>query len=116
MYSSKKINLQTRLEKIVSDLEKKVSEHSNTILNRIIENKDLFVKQIKWSRNYYTHYSLEDKKRALQGKDLFYLSEKLKIVLVCALLVEVGFSKNEIEMVLEQYWRRYTYLVIERKS
>jgi hypothetical protein len=92
--------LETRLNEIIE-------KYSNEILDKIIGDKKEFVKQIKNSRNYYTHYSPNGKKNALEGTDLFYLSEKLKIILICALLIEVGFSKEQIQMVLEQYWRQY---------
>lgn len=84
------LNLEQRLREIVA-------RYSNNAIDKIIGDKEKFVKQVKWSRNYYTHYSESGKKNALEGSDLFYLSEKLKILLVCAFLMEIGFDKNEIE-------------------
>jgi hypothetical protein len=88
------LNLHNRLTEIVA-------KYSNDILDKIIGNKELFVKQVKWSRNYYTHYSSSGKKQALKGPDLFYLTEKLKIVLVCSFLVEVGFDNEKLTKLLE---------------
>jgi hypothetical protein len=70
--------------------------YSNETLDKIIDNKDLFVKQVKWSRNYYTHYSSDGKKKALKDSELLYLSEKLKILLACAFLIEVGFDREKL--------------------
>lgn len=81
------LNLHARLTEITE-------KYSNDILNKIIPDKELFVQQVKHSRNYYTHYSSDGKKKALKGGDLFYLSDRLKILLVCAFLIEVGFDKK----------------------
>jgi hypothetical protein len=61
---------------------------------------EVFIKQTKDSRNYYTHLDESMEKKALKGEDLFYLTEKLKLVLVCALLKESGFSIDLIEELL----------------
>src|SRR5690242_4169080 len=55
-----------------------------------------FIENIKNSRNYYTHYSEEKEATALKGSDLFYLSERMKIFLVCLILKEIGFTDAEV--------------------
>lgn len=94
------LNLHTRLTEIVT-------KYKNEILDKIIGDKELFVKQVKWSRNYYTHYSSSGEKKALRGIDLFYLTEKLKILLVCTILIEVGFDKDKLTQLLEQNKHRF---------
>lgn len=94
------LNLHTRLTEIVS-------KYSNEILDEIIGDKELFVKQVKWSRNYYTHYSSSGEKQALKGTNLFYLTEKLKIILVCTFLIEVGFNNEKLKNLLEQNKYRF---------
>jgi len=99
------LNLQTRLTEIVT-------KYSNEVLDKILGDKELFVKQVKWSRNYYTHYSESGKKQAIRGAQLFYLTEKLKIVLVCAFLIEVGFDREKLKKCLEfNKHRFFNYLV-----
>lgn len=89
------LNLHTRLTEIV--------EHcSTTFLDKVVGDKEQFVNHVKWSRNYYTHYSSDGSKKALKGKELFYLTEKLKIVLTCAFLIEVGLKKEKLEHLLEK--------------
>lgn len=100
------LNLHTRLTEIVS-------KYSNEILDKIIGDKELFVKQVKWSRNYYTHYSASGEKQALKGLDLFYLTEKLKIVLVCAFLIEVGFDNEKLKKLLEQNKHRFFHHLVK---
>jgi len=94
------LNLHSRLTEIVD-------KYSIGILDKIIGDKELFVKQVKWSRNYYTHYSSSGEKQALKGIDLFYLSEKLKILLVCSFLVEVGFERDKLKKKKKCFF--YTY-------
>lgn len=98
------LNLHTRLTEITD-------KYSNDILDKIIPDKSLFVKQVKHSRNYYTHYSSDGKKKALKGSDLFYLSERLKILLVCSFLTEVGFEKDLLKKTLDNIkWRMFNHL------
>lgn len=88
------LNLHSRLSDIIK-------EYSNEFIDKLIGDKELFIRQIKHSRNYYTHYSSNSKKNALKGSELFHLSEKLKILLVCSFLMEVGFKKEELEKFLD---------------
>lgn len=94
-----------------------VIKYSNEILEVIIPDKTEFVKQVKHSRNYYTHYSSVGKKKALHGAALFYLSEKLKLQLVCAFLMEIGFTKAQITNSLEGVkWRLFNHLADWREE
>jgi len=98
------LNLHKRLVEILD-------KYSNEILDVIISDKDEFVKQVKHSRNYYTHYSKDGKKKALKGSELFYLSEKLKLQLVCAFLMEIGFTKEQLSQSLDRVkWRLFNHL------
>lgn len=98
------LNLHRRLSEILD-------RYSNDILDVIISDKEEFVKQVKHSRNYYTHYSENGKKKALKGSELFYLSEKLKLQLVCAFLMEIGFTKEQLSKSLDKVkWRLFNHL------
>jgi hypothetical protein len=52
---------------------------------RVTDRKQ-FCQQVVDCRNYYTHFGEGLKKRALMGKDLFQLSENLKLLLLSAIL------------------------------
>jgi len=93
------LNLHARLTEIVE-------RYSNVVLDKILDDKELFVLQVKHSRNYYTHYSNEGKKKALTGSKLFYLSEKIKLLLVCSFLMEIGFEKDDLTKSLDFVKRR----------
>ena len=89
-----------------------VNRYSNVVLDVIISDKEKFVKQVKDSRNYYTHYSKHKKKQALEGSELYYLSEKLKLQLMCAFLMEIGFTKEQLTVSLERVkWRMFNHLI-----
>jgi hypothetical protein len=103
------LNLHTRLTELTD-------KYSNEILDKILGDKKQFVLQVKHSRNYYTHYSKNGKKNALKGSALFYLTEKLKILLVCSFLMEIGFEKNQLSSSLNDVkWRLFNHLASWRE-
>lgn len=55
---------------------------------------DLFIKQLKSSRNYYTHYNPKEKDKALHGSDLVELYKKMQLLLISVILLEVGFEER----------------------
>lgn len=98
------LNLHSRLTELAD-------KYSNNILDRILGDKSQFVLNVKNSRNYYTHYSKKGQKNALKGAELYYLSEKLKILLVCSFLMEVGFDRDKLSKSLDFIkWRLFNHL------
>jgi len=89
------LNLHLRLTELIE-------KYSNSALDKIIGDKEKFVLNVKYSRNYYTHYSSSSKKHALEGSELFYLSEKLKALLVCAFLIESGINSELLEKLVDR--------------
>lgn len=83
------LNLEARLIELVN-------KYNNDLIDEVISDKMEFVKQVKHSRNYYTHYSTNLKKNALEGIELMRLTDKLKMLLVSAFLHEIGITKNQI--------------------
>ncbi len=99
------LNLQRRLTEITT-------KYSNPILDKILGDKEQFVLNVKYSRNYYTHYSKDGERKALKGSELYYLSERLKILLVCSFLIEAGFDKNNLSILLDNVkWKNFNHLV-----
>lgn len=88
------LHLDTRLTELVEN-------YSNPYLNKFIGESTLFVRQVKLSRNYYTHYSPEGQKKALVGAELIELLEKLQILLISAFLIEIGFDRLKLEEMFE---------------
>ncbi|MEZ4722358.1 MAG: hypothetical protein R2813_10845 [Flavobacteriales bacterium] len=88
-----------------------IDKFSNKILDKVLGDKDRFVKQVKHSRNYYTHYSNGKKKYVLEGSELFHLSERMKFLLISAFLMEIGFSKDLVTKCLDNSRGLFNHLI-----
>jgi hypothetical protein len=87
------------------------------VAERIVgsEGIDAFVKAVKWTRNYYTHYDPKGKaKAATDGQDMHRLTVQLRAVLETVLLVELGFDSDEIAAGLERA-RRFEEIDLMRR-
>ena len=82
-------SLQSRLEELFDDFE--------SLFSLFIKDKDEFIKDVKVTRNYYTHYSKRLEKRAKKGEELLILTEKLKIIIEICFLKELNLPLNKIE-------------------
>lgn len=90
--SQKKTNL-------ISAISKLCKEFRNVKQIKLINiNKD----QVNDSRNYYSHLlNTTEKPNALFGKELYVLAEKLKLLLICCVLKEIGFTDEMIDKSIE---------------
>jgi len=89
-----------------------VKEFSNEELDKMIGDTNLFVKNVKNSRNYYTHYYNSLKKVAADGIELVRLYQKLKLLLISAFLIESGFDKTQLEKIFkEKSYNLFGYLL-----
>lgn len=70
------------------------------IYSQFIEDRDVFVKQLKDSRNYYTHYDDNGKKNIQVGSGLLLLTTNIHKLLICIVLLEVGVDKEKIKQQL----------------
>jgi hypothetical protein len=91
---------------------KEVFDKYQEILDRFIENKNDFVEKVVNTRNYLTHHDKELKERAANGEDLYRLTQKLKMCLEICLLIELGFSSEEIKAFFSRN-RRYQHESIQ---
>lgn len=53
------------------------------------------------NRNYYTHYGAELKKEALTGIELSKLTQRLHVLLICTILLELNFTTDQIDKILK---------------
>jgi len=63
-------------------------------IEKIIPKKKQFIDNIVKSRNYYVHYDYAIEKKALRGSMLFETFKKLRLILICCLLQNLGISKK----------------------
>jgi hypothetical protein len=84
---------QPSLHERLSEMIESVKE----VIEPLVGDIDLFIKKVKDTRNYFTHYDKSNKKKAMQGSNLFWLIQSLSFLLQALLLAELGFSSGEIK-------------------
>lgn len=96
--------LKERIDELLND-------NSNETIKKLIKDFDSFSKLVKDSRNFYTHYDKSLEKKAARGGDLYYLTERMKVLLTCCLLNVIGFDNNLIQELLKRNeYRLYNHL------
>jgi hypothetical protein len=101
-------SLQERLEVLLELI-------SVDFLKLFIEDKEKFIKQLKDSRNYYTHYSTDLKKKALPIFELYSLTERLKIILIFLILYKTGFADSQIiELIKRNQYRIIGHIICSK--
>lgn len=98
------LNLHLRLTELIAKYGNKITDQ---LTGETEAKKQEFVKKVKDSRNYYTHYSSTGKKKALKSIDLFYLSQKLRGIVVSGYLEETGFSHEAVEKLMIEHKRYF---------
>jgi hypothetical protein len=82
-----------RIKEMIANLPPNISE-------ALLSNEPKFADRIKENRNYFTHYDEKlDAKKAPLG-ELFFISEKMKIILIVNLIKELGFTDEETNKII----------------
>lgn len=77
-----------------------ISEFSNI---EIIKNANICIKSCVNSRDYYSHfYSPKSSDIVLVGYELYKLTNKLRVLLICCVLSLIGFSNSQINDIFKQ--------------
>ena len=95
-------SLKIRLEELLSE--------SITIINPIIKDSAEFVKKVRDTRNYLTHYDKSGESKAAKGTELHWLTERLLILLKSCLLSELGINKED-QVKLFRSYEKYRYII-----
>lgn len=78
-----------------------------TTVKALIPARKLFINKVVDTRNYMTHYDLALKNKAANQKELFLITEELRVIVEMCLLHEVGFNTDEINsLILKHYQER----------
>lgn len=105
LYFSNEPTLHNRLLELLNSF-------SIETIDKIIVDKEQFIKDTKNSRNYYTHYDERLKIKAIKGGKLFTLTEKLKVILITVILLETGFSEEQIRNLFKRNeYRFFNHLI-----
>jgi len=86
---------------------KEIFRQYKEITDNFITNKDVFINKVVEIRNYLTHYDKNSREIAVDKKQLYHITQQLKIVIVICLLSELGFNFKEIKNLLA---RNYKYI------
>jgi hypothetical protein len=89
---SNELSLKQRLEELY--------DHAEIVLKHLVVNRDAFIKRVRDTRNYYTHYSASLRKKAADGIELHWITEVLRYVISFSLLYELDFEPEKIEKLL----------------
>ena len=72
-----------------------------------------FIRSVRNTRNYYTHWDPGGKRKAAIGRELYRLTLQLRTILEAAFLLELDFECERIEAVLERA-RRFEQIELQR--
>lgn len=87
------------------------------VMEPIVANKEQFIKDIKNSRNYYTHFNTSIKKKALEDEELFRLGQKLDFLLQACFLSELGCTPEKCEQLISRHTEyRYLQYIMKPKA
>jgi len=70
---------------------------------------DEFIKSVKWSRNYYTHYNPLAEKKALKGEALIKLTETCRALTNFLILKHLGVSDETLAETFKYYFEHSYY-------
>jgi predicted secreted protein len=85
---------------------KEILEKFADVLNDFIPDKDLFIHKVVTTRNYLIHYDEKLKEQSAKREELYYLTQKIKILIEICLLKELGFTSDNIKSLISRN-RRY---------
>lgn len=72
------------------------------------QNMEKFIDKVIKTRNYLIHHKKELYQKAAKGDELFFLTQKLKLILEICLLSKLGFSIEKIQkLIVKNRWRKY---------
>lgn len=87
--------LKERLKELFNELDPKLIRH-------LFQHSEKLILDTKNSRNYYTHYDARLEKKALKGSELYYLTERLKILLLTLLLKETNIVDEKVIQIITE--------------
>ncbi|MET0635178.1 MAG: HEPN domain-containing protein [Chitinophagaceae bacterium] len=82
-------------------LEEMINLYQTNHFEKMVTDKFQWIKNVKNSRNYYTHFDIKSEKNALTGKELFKLSESLKVLLLSAVFKCLGIPPAALDKSVE---------------
>jgi hypothetical protein len=84
-------------------------------LDQFIDKRSKFIGNVIGTRNYLVHYDESSASEAVFGTEIFYLAERLKVLLVTHLLIQLGIPKENVYRAVKQF-DPFNYLKFRDKT
>lgn len=78
-------------------------------LDEFIEDKNTFINKVINTRNYLIHYDPSSASKAVVGTEIFYTAERLRILLVTHILIQLGIPRENVYCAIKRF-NVFTYL------
>jgi hypothetical protein len=75
------------------------------IISSIVESPDIFIWDVKNTRDYLTHYDEKLERKAKKGQDLYWLVQKMRALVEICLLSELGIEDKTIKILVTRNQR-----------
>ncbi|MDJ0798723.1 MAG: hypothetical protein QNJ51_18205 [Calothrix sp. MO_167.B12] len=72
-------------------------------LNKFINNKTRFIEEVISTRNYLIHYDESSASKAVVGNEIFYLAQRLKVLLLTHILIQIGIPKYNVYKAIKRF-------------
>ncbi|MGG6295196.1 HEPN domain-containing protein [Leptolyngbya sp. AN02str] len=90
-------------------------KETREIIAPLVNDEEPFIKQVRDTRNYLTHYDKSLQKKAVKGGALYWLTYTLEILLQTCFLKELGFSSEQCVALFDKN-ERYQFAIRETKG
>lgn len=107
---------QANILTLAERLKELVGKCPEEIRSKHIADEETFIKQIRDSRNYYTHYDKSGKKHILENIDLMILSERIRLIIVCNILLCLKFSPEDLVKIMDNQQYMFIHLKSEESE
>lgn len=96
-------------------LESLFSEVNPSILSHLFPSHEKLILQARDTRNYFTHYDPALEGKALEGKELYHLAERLKLLLLILLLKETGFDDTQAsKIIIDSSHFLFNHIIVDK--
>ncbi len=83
-------------------------------LDKFIDDKNIFINKVINTRNYLIHYDSASESKAVGGSEIHYIAERLKIILIAHILMQLGIPKENVYRDIQRF-ANFEYLKIRKK-
>lgn len=78
-------------------------------LSEFVDDKETFISKVITTRNHLIHSDPSSKSKAVSGTEIFYVAERLKILLIAHILLQLNIPKENVYRAVKSF-REFSYL------